>query len=134
MEIPDELRCLFSADVDERDDRYTVRIPEQEIEKGDIDENGVYRIALFGSETPGDTSRSDTDLDPPVEAGERRAVEIEDIGQQGDGIARVERGYVVVVPEAEEGERVVIEITEVKPNVAFGDVVDIPPGGETETS
>ncbi len=32
---------------------------------------------------------------------ETRYVEIEDIGKQGDGIARVERGYVIIVPGAD---------------------------------
>lgn len=56
--------------------------------------------------------------------GETRVVEIDDIGDQGDGLTRVERGYVVIVPDADEGERVQIEIESVKQNVAFGTVVD----------
>ena len=58
---------------------------------------------------------------PPVEPGEIRYVEIEDIGKQGDGIARVERGYVIIVPGTEIGERVKIEVTEVKSNFAVGE-------------
>jgi predicted RNA-binding protein with TRAM domain len=61
---------------------------------------------------------------PPVEEGEVREVEIEDIGDQGDGIARVERGYVIIVPETDEGDRVTIEITNVRENVGFGKVVE----------
>lgn len=36
----------------------------------------------------------------------------------------VERGYVIIVSETERGDRVTIEITTVRENVAFGDVVD----------
>ena len=61
---------------------------------------------------------------PPVQEGELREVEIEDIGDQGDGIARVERGYVIIVPETDEGDRVTIEITNIRENVAFGKVVE----------
>ncbi|ESS07370.1 MAG: putative RNA-binding protein, contains TRAM domain protein, partial [uncultured archaeon A07HB70] len=61
---------------------------------------------------------------PPVEEGEQRTVEIEDIGDQGDGITRVERGFVVIVPDTEQGERVSIEVTDVRENVAFADVVE----------
>ncbi len=61
---------------------------------------------------------------PPVEAGEIRYVEVEDIGKQGDGIARVERGYVIIVPGAEIGERVKVEITEVKSNFAVGEIIE----------
>lgn len=49
-------------------------------------------------------------------------VEIEAIGQQGDGIAKVERGYVVIVPETEVGNEVTIEITNVAENFALGEV------------
>jgi predicted RNA-binding protein with TRAM domain len=51
-------------------------------------------------------------------------VEIEDIGEQGDGITRVERGFVVIVPDTEQGERVNIEITDVGENVAFAEVTE----------
>ena len=51
-------------------------------------------------------------------------MDIEDIGEQGDGIARVERGFVVVVPDTEQGERITIEITDVRENVGFAEVVD----------
>ena len=61
---------------------------------------------------------------PPVEEGETRTVEIENIGDQGDGITRVERGFVVIVPDTEQGERVAIEITDVRENVAFAEVVE----------
>lgn len=53
---------------------------------------------------------SPAELGPPVEDDECRVVEIEDVGEQGDGIARAERGYVIIVPDTEPGERVVIEI------------------------
>jgi len=62
-------------------------------------------------------------LEPPVNEGDRRNVEIEDIGDQGDGITRVERGFVVIVPDTTQGERVIIEIADVRENVAFADVV-----------
>ncbi|WP_328766624.1 TRAM domain-containing protein [Haloarcula nitratireducens] len=61
---------------------------------------------------------------PPVEEGETRRVEIEDIGEQGDGVARVERGYVVIVPDTELGERVAVEIQTVTENVAFAEVTE----------
>jgi len=43
------------------------------------------------------SSQTHGSLEPPVEAGETRTVEIEDVGDQGDGITRVERGFVVIV-------------------------------------
>ena len=45
------------------------------------------------------------------------------MGDQGDGIARVDRGYVVFVPDTELGDRVTVRITETRENVAFSEVV-----------
>ncbi|TYT61690.1 TRAM domain-containing protein [Natrialba swarupiae] len=128
MEIPDNLRCLFSARVIEERDSYILEIPDREIETGNLQEGEKYRVALLGTEpTPTEDStqrRAVEGPEPPVEEGENRTVDIEGIGEQGDGIARVERGYVIIVPETEKGERVTIEITDVKETVGFGEVVE----------
>ncbi|GAA0720531.1 putative RNA-binding protein with TRAM domain [Halorubrum trapanicum] len=133
MEISEKLLCLFSAEVRETDDgEYVVDVPSREIDTGSLEPGETYRVALVardGSpEAAGDpdtaASRSDDGPQPPVEPGEMRYVEIEDLGKQGDGIARVERGYVIIVPDTEVGERVKIEVTEVKSNFAVGEVVE----------
>ena len=131
MEISDKLLCLFSADVTKRDDEYVVTVPRREIETGSIEPGDTYRVALIAGrdtepETKSESSRSSpsSEPQPPVDEGEIRYVEIEDIGKQGDGIARVERGYVIIVPGAEIGERVKIEITEVKSNFAVGEIIE----------
>lgn len=41
------------------------------------------------------------------------------VGEQGDGIAKIEQGYVVIVPDATPGEQPTVEIEHVRPNVAF---------------
>jgi len=69
---------------------------------------------------PADESAPPT---PPVEEGEQRTVEIESLGDQGDGITRVDQGFVVIVPDTERGERVTVEITDVKETVAFAEVL-----------
>jgi predicted RNA-binding protein with TRAM domain len=46
------------------------------------------------------------------------------MGDQGDGLTRVERGFVVIVPETEMGERVRITIESVHETVAFGEVIE----------
>jgi predicted RNA-binding protein with TRAM domain len=132
LEISDELLCLFSADVRAEDDRYVVEVPRREVETGAIEPGDTYRVALI-SRSRGESSETEeasqsssppSEPQPPVEVGELRYVEIEDIGKQGDGIARVERGYVIIVPGAEIGERVKVEITEVKSNFAVGEIID----------
>ena len=133
MQISDKLLCLFNAEVTVRDDEYVVRVPTSEVEAGSVDPGQVYRVALIerSDGTSGSTSTSSSTStstssgpQPPVEVGEIRYVEVEDIGKQGDGIARVERGYVIIVPGAEVGDRVKIEITEVKSNFAVGEIID----------
>ena len=132
MEISDKLLCLFSAEVRTEDDRYVVEIPRREVETGAIEPGETYRVALISGEAGTGTGRTEESAaerpsdepQPPVESGELRYVEIEDIGKQGDGIARVERGYVIIVPGAEVGERVKVEITEVKSNFAVGQIIE----------
>lgn len=133
MEISDELLCLFSATVREEGDRYVVEIPKREIETGSLSSGDTYRVALIDgdrttknrSSNTGTTSTTSADEpQPPVEQGEVRYVEVEDIGKQGDGIARVERGYVIIVPGAEVGERVKVEVSEVKSNFAVGEIIE----------
>jgi len=130
LEISNRLLCLFSADVTADGDRYVIEVPRREIETGSVDPDGTYRVALIDADVPAEdeasatTESAPTEPQPPVEAGEIRYVEVEDIGKQGDGIARVERGYVIIVPGADVGERVKVEITEVKSNFAVGEIID----------
>ncbi|GAB3680807.1 TRAM domain-containing protein [Salinarchaeum chitinilyticum] len=135
MQISEKLLCLFSAEVESDGDRYVVEVPKRELETGSIDDGETYRVALIAGddEEPATSGRepsasaADVASDqpqPPVEVGETRYVEIEDIGKQGDGIARVERGYVIIVPGAEVGERVKVEVSEVKSNFAVGEIIE----------
>ena len=130
MEISEKLLCLFSAEVETNEDRYVVEVPRREIDTGAIESNETYRVALISGQEPTDTGTSPSaerpsdEPQPPVEEGEIRYVEIEDLGKQGDGIARVERGYVIIVPGAEVGERVKVETAEVKSNFAVGEILE----------
>jgi predicted RNA-binding protein with TRAM domain len=133
MEIPHHLRCLFSGTVEENADSYTIEVPTQEVQLDNIQPNGTYRVAMLAASTQSDPNEKESNPSqeqqqvsprPPVEEGETRTVEIEDIGDQGDGVTRVERGFVVIVPDTDQGERVTVEITDVQENVAFATVVE----------
>ena len=127
MELSEKLLCLFNAEVEDGDDGYVVSVPSREVETGSVEPGEVYRVALIAKGESGvsaGTGSPPSQPQPPVEEGEIRYVEIEDLGKQGDGIARVERGYVIIVPGADVGERVKVEITEVKSNFAVGEVID----------
>lgn len=131
VEISEKLLCLFSTDVSKEEDRYVIEVPRQEVETGDVEPGEIYKVALISrdeatEETPVTAERTSapSEPQPPVDVGETRYVEIEDIGKQGDGIARVERGYVIIVPGADVGERVKVEVSEVKSNFAVGEVIE----------
>ena len=144
MDISETLQTLYTATVEQDDGSYHITVPEREITTGAIIEDETYRVALISTpasdvddtETT-DSIQSTDDADqqheydgPPVEEGEQRDVEIENLGDQGDGIAKVERGYVVIVPETTIGDRVTVEMRQVRENVAFADVVNRNPRQE----
>jgi predicted RNA-binding protein with TRAM domain len=173
MEISEDLRCVFSAEIAERNGSYVIEVPEREVDLDTLSEGATYRVAMLsdggaGRSSDGAVDGSVTDdgsgvrnrssgsdgsgngpdrrsdgadrsagsssgdradaaagaPEPPVDRGDEVTVDIEGIGDQGDGIARVDRGYVIIVPDTEKGERVRIRVTSVKQNVAFADVID----------
>ena len=121
MEISDDLLCLFSATVQAEKDSYRIEVPKQEVEFGSIDPAETYRVALLSTEVDTQSAGSveqDSAVserpEPPVNVGDSQEVEIESLGDKGDGIARVDRGYVLIVPDTEIGERVTVRIEETK--------------------
>ena len=140
VEIPDSLRSLFTARVEEEGDTYRIEVPASEVEKGTLDADGTYRVAILPREggeqdeatepeQPTTTELRQADREPgppapPVDEGEVREVIVESVGDQGDGIAKVERGYVVIVPGAKPGDEPTVEIEDVRENVAFATVLE----------
>ena len=142
--IPDSLQVLFTGTIEERNDgTYIVEIPHREVEQSSLTSGESHRVALLPPQEAADqqatapTGSSPNQQSngahsnpngtpassPPVSEGDVMGVEIVDEGDQGDGIAKVEGGYVVIVPEGNVGERLFIEIDAVKDNVSFGSVV-----------
>lgn len=134
MDISEELTCLFTAEVEEHSQSYVLEVPKQEVDVGYVDPTEDYQVAILETtEKPSqsDLSESSDTHDhqpeadqPPVNKGETRVVEISELGDQGDGLARVERGFVVIVPETEKGQRVRIKIETVRETVAFAHVLE----------
>lgn len=128
MDVSDDLLCLYTAQLEERDDGFVFEVPDSELDLGDLESGGVYRVAVLPRGGEGDGGRDGggrrrPDREPPVEEGDVRQVTIEGLGDQGDGIARVDRGYVVIVPDTEVGDEVEIEIQELHDNFAMGRVL-----------
>lgn len=138
MPLSDELFTVFSAEIRFRDGVPVIEVPDRELEIGNLETGSTYRVAVLsqaatdGSEggSAGAASGDEdprTESQPPVETGETLDVEIEDVGDQGDGIARIGPGYIVFVPETEVGDRVRIEITQARDNFAFAEVLEHEP-------
>ena len=70
------------------------------------------------------TTESQSPQGPPVETGDVRTVTIEALGDQGDGIAKVERGYVLIVPGGEPGDELTARVEDVRENVGFAQMVN----------
>ncbi|WP_435100170.1 TRAM domain-containing protein [Halorubrum sp. N11] len=131
MNISDELHTLYTAQLTESDGSYQIEVPRRQIETGELTVGDTYRVALISQDdtatAPTETtveSTPGTEVEPPVAEGETREVEIENLGEQGDGIAKIDRGYVVIVPETNIGEQVIVEMKTVRDNVAFADVIE----------
>ncbi|MFC7216200.1 deoxyribonuclease [Saliphagus sp. GCM10025334] len=108
IEIPSSLRSLFSAPIEEQDGTYIIEVPSSEVEYGAVTADETYRVAIFESPTsaessiqqgpqqrPSRESVNRAPSEPLVDEGEVRDLTIEIIGDQGDGIAKVERGETI---------------------------------------
>ncbi len=137
VEITDSLACLYTGRVESRGDDYVVTVPASEVEHGGVAVGERYRVALLDRAVSGEPEAADEAADdrsvsrddavrsdPPVSEGEVRNVTVETLGDKGDGIAKIERGYVVIVPDAEPGDEPTVEITSVRENVSFAEVVE----------
>jgi predicted RNA-binding protein with TRAM domain len=132
MNISEDLLCLHNSTVERQDDSYVLEVPEQEIQNGDLSDDEVYKVALIaassgGTETTlGSSDREQTlesESGPPIDEGDIRKVEIEGVGDQGDGVGKIAGGYVVIVPETEPGDTVTAEMETVRENFAIAKVV-----------
>ena len=148
VEITDSLTCLFTAELQpDGEGGYTVSVPKRELEHGNVKSGETYRVALIdrteadtdtGDEIAVSSPNSDRELQsendrpaatasasgPPVSEGDVREVTIETLGDKGDGIAKIERGYVVIVPDSTPGDQPTVEITSVRENVSFANVIE----------
>ncbi len=133
VEIPDSLRSVFTASVEADDDRHVISVPKNAVERESLAVAEPYQFAIFPT-----TEMADGDEEswrypseapmrqaaPPVQDGEILDVTIETLGDQGDGIAKVDRGYVLIVPDGKPGEKLRVEVEDVKQNVAFANIVE----------
>lgn len=147
MSVPDRLRCLFSARLERHEDSYVFEVPRSEVDRGSVTPGEGYRVALIetpAEEAGGDRTEASTGgrqewaddrptRSPPVEAGDVREVTVETLGDEGDGIARIDRGYVLIVPDAEPDQEVAVEVETVRETFAIAAIID-ESGGSDDAS
>jgi len=122
----DGLQYLFTEEIEEDGDDFIVQLPQSAMETGTLTDGTTVRVGVFdarpatGAGTPSAVeSAPDEGPQPPVESGDLVKVHIESIGEQGDGVATVAGGYVVMVPDTEVGDELVVEITNATPSTGF---------------
>lgn len=122
-----DLLAIFSAEIERSNGNYVITIPERELDIGELESGSVYRFGVMNPTQSGSSGRShgvDNRSGPPVDEGDVLEVEIDSKGEEGDGIAYVEGGYVVFVPNTTIGERVTVEVVSVGPRFARAEPVD----------
>jgi len=121
-------RALSVAeDVLDRGGDFVVKVfqgPDMEAFREDVEDSFEYVRA-----TSPDASRDSSSemyligkgrLTAPVRAGDQLELEIVDEGSEGDGVGKIE-GFTLFVPEADPGDTVAVEVTEVKARFGFAE-------------
>ena len=130
VEIPDRLEYLFTATIEKDDDSYHIEVPQDALDMGTVSAGETYRTVILGnsqlseSQSQQKQPSAESTPTPPVNTGDVREVTIETLGDQGDGIAKIERGYVLIVPGARPDDEVTVEVTDVRENFAFTTVYE----------
>lgn len=140
--IPEELVYFSTHEIQQSDGQYEIQIPETHVDGSPLGESDEYRVAIMQTTDTQSSSQTASDSDsekstvsnrnsstgggyePPVSVGEELTVTIDSTGDQGDGIAHVAGGYVVVVEDASVGDELLVHIDSVKQNYSFASIVD----------
>jgi predicted RNA-binding protein with TRAM domain len=103
-------RCFLDMSEDNFDEQFEDQENEENVEE-----------TSETSQNEDSEQSEEQDFDKPVSEGEVVEVEVEDLGEKGDGIARVD-GFVVFVPGGEVGESYDVEVTSVGRKFAFAEI------------
>jgi len=141
--VPESLCCLYTATIQREGGAYWIEVPTSEVEKGVLSDNEVYRVAVLerdiqdqqappgelqdeanssetsvsSDETRHQKTRQPTPSDIPVDEGDVVEVEIQDIGTEGDGLAKID-GFAIFVPSGTPGDELMVEVIEVNQTLA----------------
>lgn len=136
--VPNSIISLYTAEIVEDDGSYYVEIPSGEVENTHLQVGDTVKVGLHNVESESnevytepvednnDTQRftSKQHQTPPVAEDDEVTVTVEDVGKKGDGIARVDGSFVIIVPGARPGDTVDVKVTDVKETFAIGEPVE----------
>lgn len=130
---------VFSEEVLEDGERYVIEIPPSLEGDTGVHPDETYRIALIsdaselirraGQGDSKEATRAPNTSEPtasrtaPVSTDETLSVTITADGTHGDGVAKVNGGFVIFVPEASVGEEVLVRVTDVKGTYAQAEII-----------
>jgi 23S rRNA (uridine2552-2'-O)-methyltransferase len=101
--------------------------PDTDDLRGDVDEEFEYARTIHPEASRDASSElyvvGKGRVTAPVSTGEELEVDVEDVGDEGDGVAKVD-GYTLFVPGADAGETVAVRVTDVKPRFGFAERLD----------
>jgi len=124
MEIPENLIYASRAAVEYRDGSFVVELPESTVQNSGITEDDIVQIAVLGTDDRMEVTREHKPDDQPLDEGDELTVKIESIGEKGDGIAYTQEGFVVIIPDTNEGDEARVKVTDVHRDFAMAEVVN----------
>jgi predicted RNA-binding protein with TRAM domain len=134
----EDILYLTRRSVEKRNGNYVIKIPEEQVEQGQVPVESPVKVALMrdnGQQAPqgkrrpsqergGHSPQSQQGGSAPVQKGEVVEAKVESVGAEGDGMFKID-GFVVFVENADKGETVEAKITKVKANQAFAELEQV---------
>lgn len=110
-----DLVAVANTRLEEGSDSVTVELPKRVVQNTSLRDGHIVQVAVHNP--PADLLPTrvggPTGDGPPVNSGDEYTVTIDTVGDQGDGIAKVEGGFVLIIPDADPHEQVTVEVTNV---------------------
>ena len=132
-EISRKLACLYSAMIDTEGDSSTIAVPKREFDNTSSIQprptGALLTSTQADSETATASPTTEAESSPPSSIDQPPVteddVEIKTLGDQGDGIAKIGPGYVVIIPETAVDDRVAVRIDTAEANMVSVEIINL---------
>jgi len=131
--ISRKLACLYSAMIDTEGDSSTIAVPKRESITPARSNRDPPRALLTSTQSDSETATAspttEAESSPPSSIDQPSVteddVETETLGDQGDGIAKIDPGYVIIVPETAVDDRVAVRIDTAEANMVSVEIIKL---------